>query len=55
MAGRIEHGHAKLLTRTGIDWSAKYSAMQTHAHSRGAKTACLDGELCGDTLHICVV
>jgi ATP-dependent DNA ligase len=24
MAARIEHGHAKLLTRTGLDWSAKY-------------------------------
>jgi hypothetical protein len=26
MAARIEHGQAKLLTRTGLDWSAKYQA-----------------------------
>jgi ATP-dependent DNA ligase len=44
MAGRIERG---LLTRTGLDWSAKYpSALMALAAVR-AKTAYLDGELCG--------
>jgi bifunctional non-homologous end joining protein LigD len=47
MAGRIERGQAKLLTRTGLDWSAKYSAMQTPLTAMRAKTAYLDGELCG--------
>jgi bifunctional non-homologous end joining protein LigD len=29
MAGRIERGQAKLLTRTGLDWSAKYPSLLT--------------------------
>ena len=24
MAARIDNGHAQLLTRTGLDWTAKY-------------------------------
>jgi ATP-dependent DNA ligase len=47
MAARIEHGQIKLLTRTGLDWSAKYPAMQTPLAAVRAKTAYLDGELCG--------
>jgi ATP-dependent DNA ligase len=27
MAGRIERGQAKLPTRTGLDWSAKYPSL----------------------------
>jgi ATP-dependent DNA ligase len=47
MAARIDRGRAKLLTRTGLDWSAKYPAMQTPLAATRAKTAYLDGELCG--------
>ena len=47
MAARIERGRAKLLTRTGLDWSDKYPAMQTPLAAVRAKTAYLDGELCG--------
>jgi bifunctional non-homologous end joining protein LigD len=28
MAARIDRGRAKLLTRTGLDWSDKYPVMQ---------------------------
>ncbi len=47
MAARIDRGQAKLLTRTGLDWSAKYPAIQTPLAAVRAKTAYLDGELCG--------
>ena len=47
MAARIERGQAKLLTRTGLDWSAKYPAVLTALAAVRAKTAYLDGELCG--------
>ena len=47
MAGRIERGQAKLLTRTGLDWSAKYPSLLTALAAVQAKTAYLDGELCG--------
>jgi ATP-dependent DNA ligase len=47
MAARIERGRAKLLTRTGLDWSAKYPVMQTPLAAVRARTAYLDGELCG--------
>src|ERR1700735_4825790 len=46
-AARIEAGRAKLLTLTGLDWSDKYPAMQTLLTAVRAKTAYLDGELCG--------
>jgi DNA ligase D-like protein (predicted ligase) len=47
MAARIDHGRAQLLTRTGLDWREKYpSAMAALANVK-AKTAYLDGELCG--------
>jgi len=49
MAVRIERGHAKLLTRTGLDWSAKYPVVLKALASVRAKTAYLDGELCGLT------
>jgi ATP-dependent DNA ligase len=29
LPGRIERGQAKLLTRTGLDWSAKYPGLLT--------------------------
>jgi ATP-dependent DNA ligase len=47
MAARIERGRSKLLTRTGLDWSDKYPVMQTPLTAVRAKTADLDGELCG--------
>ena len=47
MAARIERGQAKLLTRTGLDWSAKYPGVLTALAAVRAKTAYLDGELCG--------
>jgi DNA ligase D-like protein (predicted ligase) len=47
MAVRFERGRAKLLTRTGLDWTDKYPIMQTPLAALRAKTAYLDGELCG--------
>jgi ATP-dependent DNA ligase len=47
MAARIERGRATLLTRTGLDWTEKYPGMQTPLAAVRAKTAYLDGELCG--------
>ena len=47
MAARIERGQATLLTRTGLDWSSKYPALQIPLAAVRAKTAYLDGELCG--------
>src|SRR5271170_6858368 len=47
MAARVERGHARLLTRTGLDWSAKYSSILSALAAVRAQTACLDGELCG--------
>jgi DNA ligase D-like protein (predicted ligase) len=47
MAARIDHGHAKLLTRTGLDWSDKYPSLVAALANVKAKTAYLDGELCG--------
>jgi DNA ligase D-like protein (predicted ligase) len=47
MAARIDRGQAKLLTRTGLDWSAKYPTMLTALQGVRAMSAYLDGELCG--------
>ncbi len=47
MAARMERGRAKLLTRTGLDWSAKYPSMLTALTAVRAKTAYIDGERCG--------
>jgi len=47
MAARIDNGRVQLLTRTGLDWTGKYpSAIAALTHVK-AKTAYLDGELCG--------
>jgi DNA ligase D-like protein (predicted ligase) len=47
MAARIDSGRVQLLTRTGLDWTAKYpSAVEAFANVN-VKTAYLDGELCG--------
>jgi ATP-dependent DNA ligase len=38
---------AQLLTRTGLDWSDKYPSVIAALANVKAKTAYLDGELCG--------
>jgi DNA ligase D-like protein (predicted ligase) len=47
MAARIERGKVRLLTRTGLDWSAKYPSALLVLAAVEAKTAYLHGELCG--------
>jgi bifunctional non-homologous end joining protein LigD len=47
MAARLDHGRAQLLTRTGLDWSDKYQSALAALANVEAKTAYLDGELCG--------
>jgi DNA ligase D-like protein (predicted ligase) len=47
MAARIDKGHAQLLTRTGLDWTGKYSSTIAALANLNVKTAYLDGELCG--------
>ena len=47
MAERIDNGHAPLATRTGLDWTAKYSTVITAFSQLSLKTAYLDSELCG--------
>jgi DNA ligase D-like protein (predicted ligase) len=47
MSARIERGRAQLLTRTGLDWSDKYPSIIAAIAKVPAKTAYLDGELCG--------
>jgi DNA ligase D-like protein (predicted ligase) len=47
MAARIDNGRVQLLTRTGLDWTAKYPSATAALASVNVKTAYLDGELCG--------
>ena len=47
MSARIDRGRVQLLTRTGLDWSDKYPSVVEALAKVGAKTAYLDGELCG--------
>ena len=47
MAARIEDGRVKLLTRSGLDWTAKYLATGAALAKLKVTTAYLDGELCG--------
>ena len=47
MSARIERGHVRLLTRTGLDWSDKYPNVVAALAKVRANTAYLDGELCG--------
>jgi ATP-dependent DNA ligase len=44
---RLDHGAVKLLTRTGLDWTHKYTAIAKAVATLGARQAYLDGELCG--------
>jgi bifunctional non-homologous end joining protein LigD len=47
MAARIESGKVQLLTRSGLDWTAKYPATAAAFAKLPVKTAYIDGELCG--------
>jgi ATP-dependent DNA ligase len=47
MAARIDRGRVQLLTRTGLDWTAKYPATAASLVKIPVKTAYIDGELCG--------
>ena len=46
MAARFEGARVRLLTRTGLNWTDKYPSVAA-ALALVAKTAYLDGELCG--------
>ncbi len=43
---RIDHGRAQLLTRTGLDWTAKYPATAAALRGLPIQQAYIDGELC---------
>src|ERR1700722_7928512 len=47
MAARIDNGHVRFLTRTGLDWTSKYPGAAAALANLNVKTAYLDGELCG--------
>jgi ATP-dependent DNA ligase len=46
MHARIVQGAAALLTRNGLDWTAKYPAIATAIGALNYRQAYLDGELC---------
>src|SRR5258708_19713330 len=45
MAARIDNGRAQLLTRTGLDWTAKYPSVIAALANLKVKTAYLDADL----------
>jgi DNA ligase D-like protein (predicted ligase) len=47
MAARIDNGRVQLLTRTGLDWTAKYPSAIAALETLNVKAAYLDDELCG--------
>jgi DNA ligase D-like protein (predicted ligase) len=47
MAARIDKGRVQLLTRTGLDWTAKYPSAAAALETINVKSAYIDGELCG--------
>ena len=47
MHARLDRGAVKLLTRTGLDWTHKYSAIAAAVSFLDVRQAYLDGELCG--------
>jgi DNA ligase D-like protein (predicted ligase) len=47
MAARLDNGRVQLLTRTGLDWTAKYPSAIAALANLSVKTAYIDGELCG--------
>ena len=46
MAARVDNGKVQLLTRSGLDWTAKYPATAAAIAKLPVKTAYIDGELC---------
>lgn len=47
MAARIDSGDVRLLTRSGLDWTARYPATAAAFAKLKVRTAYVDGELCG--------
>src|SRR3954464_12717145 len=47
MHARLDRGAVRLLTRTGLNWTHKYSGIASGVASLPARQAYLDGELCG--------
>jgi bifunctional non-homologous end joining protein LigD len=47
MAARIDNGRVQVLTRTGLDWTAKYPSAIAALANVNVKTAYVDGELSG--------
>src|SRR5271170_2637572 len=47
MHARLDHGTVRLLTRNGLNWTAKYPPIAGAVSSLRARQAYLDGELCG--------
>lgn len=47
MHARLDCGSARLLTRTGLDWTHKYPLIAAALSLLPARQAYLDGELCG--------
>lgn len=47
MAARIDRGKVQLLTRSGLDWTARYPQTAKALAKLPVATAYLDGELCG--------
>jgi bifunctional non-homologous end joining protein LigD len=47
MHAKLDGGAVRLLTRTGLDWTHKYSAIASAVSALGAEQAYLDGELSG--------
>jgi bifunctional non-homologous end joining protein LigD len=47
MHARLDRDDVRLLTRTGLDWTAKYPAIATALRTLPVRQAYLEGELCG--------
>jgi bifunctional non-homologous end joining protein LigD len=47
MHARLDRGKVRLLTRNGLNWTAKYPQIAAAVSSLPARQAYLDGELCG--------
>ena len=47
MHARLDRGKVRLLTRNGLDWTAKYPQIAAAVAALPARQAYLDGELCG--------
>jgi bifunctional non-homologous end joining protein LigD len=46
MHARIDRGHVQLVTRTGLDWTAKYPTTAAALRVLPVQQGYLDGELC---------